>query len=413
LLLPYGDGMVDVPFPDSAQVDTIIYRMPGEKRGDAETMIRQALEEPVGSSPLRSIAKGRKNAVILISDVSRLCPSYLFLPFLVEELNAGGIPDDRITIVVALGLHRRQTEEELRQLTGAVFGRVRVVNHNAQPENCVYVGTSKLGTDIELNRIVVEADLRIATGNIEPHRLVGISGGPKALFPGVASSRSIEQNHSLSHQFQAEPGDPNNPIHQDLAEVLHFTPIDFLFNVVVTHDRKLLGAVAGRLKDAHTRGAALARDAFLVNAAKRYDVVVASAGGYPKDMQLYQAVKSLQNAASVANEGADILLLARCQELFGNGTFELWVETMGELQTTAEQLKKKFVIGAHKIEHVAKITKKHNVFLFSDMPDAIVRLLDFEPVHDLNRWVTERCSGKDTRSIAVFPYGSITYPVIG
>jgi lactate racemase len=412
LLLPYGDGNVDVVFPDSAQVDTILYMMQEGESGDAESMIRQALKEPVGSPPLRTIASGRKNAVIMISDVSRLCPSYLFLPFLVEELNAGGIPDDRITVVVALGLHRRQTEEELRQLTGAVFGRVRVVNHNAQPENCVYVGTTKLGTDIELNRTVVEADLRIATGNIEPHRLVGISGGPKALFPGVASSRSIEQNHSLSHRFQAVPGDPSNPIHLDLAEVLRFTPIDFLFNVVVTHERKLLGAVAGRLEDAHSKGAALARDTFLVQVANKYDVVVVSAGGYPKDMQLYQAVKSLQNAASVANEGADILLLARCQEMFGNGVFELWVETMGDLQSTAEQLKKKFVIGAHKIEHVAKITKKHNVFLHSDVPDPIVRLLEFEPVHDLNRWVNERCGGKDTRSIAVFPCGSITYPVV-
>ncbi|WP_199621587.1 nickel-dependent lactate racemase family protein [Paenibacillus alkalitolerans] len=409
MLLAYGNGAVDITLPESIQTDTIMYNIPASAFLLADEIIKRALRQPVNSAPLRDIARGKSDAVILISDISRLCPSYLFLPHLLDELNAGGIADERITVVVALGLHRRQTVEELRFLTGAAYDRVNVENHCALPEQCTYVGSTALGTEVAINKRVVQGDLRIATGNIEPHRLVGISGGAKALFPGVASSSSIEQHHSLSHRFKAFPGDPDNPLHKDLTDVLKFVPIHFLFNVVVTHRREIAAAVAGNLQDAHRQGTDLARSMFLVPVSKKYDVVIASTGGYPKDMQLYQAVKTLENAASVTKPGGDIVLIARCQELFGNGMFQLWVETMGDLEATAERLSKEFVIGAHKIEHVVKVTKQHNVFLYSDIPDAAARLLGFEPIHNLDEKIAALCNGK--ASLAVLPCGSITYPV--
>ncbi|WP_274366140.1 nickel-dependent lactate racemase [Paenibacillus thermotolerans] len=407
--LAYGTGNIRLTLPPSVRPDIVSYRIPENLASDPKEIVANALSDPISSPPLRDIARGKSNAVILISDITRLCPSYVFLPMLINELNAGGIPDEKIRIVVSLGLHRRQTEDELRSLTGDAYSRVMVENHSCRPEDCTYVGTTSLGTRVEINTSVVQAELRIATGNIEPHRLVGISGGAKALFPGVASSRSIEANHSLSHTYKAELGNRNNPIHRDLNEALQWVPIDFLLNVVVTHKRDIVGAAAGQLQEAHRHGTELAKSMFLVPVSEKYDVTIASTGGYPKDMQLYQAVKTLQNAASITKPGGSIVLAARCEELFGNGTFQLWTETMGDIATTAEELKQNYVIGAHKIEHIAAVTSKHNVYLLSDMPDPIVKLLGFKPITNLESDIAHLVS--DMPKIAVMPYGALTFPV--
>lgn len=408
LSILYGKQVIDIALPEENAVDTVSYR--NEPVPDPDLCIREALARPIGTLRLSEIAKGKRDAVILISDSTRLCPSDAFLGALVAELNAGGIADERISIVVALGMHRKQTETELIGLAGRdIYRRVRVINHSALPEDCVRVGTTMQGTPVEINRTVVRADLRIATGNIEPHRLAGISGGVKALVPGVASQACIEHNHALSQRFPTEAGDPDNAVHRDMEEALRFVPIDFLFNVIVNHRRELIAAVSGHVTMAHRAGVEIARRLFVVPTHKAYDVVLASPGGYPKDTQLYQAVKSMLNAAELTKPGGTILLAARCEELYGNGVMQHWVETIQDRARIVSMLKQKFVLGAHKIAHVDRVLQQHTVYLYSDVPPAIAELLGFIPVDDLQQKAEELFADR-TKAMAFMPHAAITFP---
>jgi lactate racemase len=410
LQLPYGKDEIRVELDPSCRWDTIMYN--GRTEGSADSMIRQALEQPIGSPRLQTLAHAKANAVIVISDISRLCPSYLFLPYLLEELNNGGVPDENITIIVALGLHRKQTREELSRLVGpSILQRVRVENHSAVPEDCVSLGSTTLGTPIEVNKKVAEAELLIITGNIEPHALAGMSGGVKAVIPGTASWRCIEKNHSLSQKYPSEPGLVDNVVRRDMEEAARAVPIDFLFNVIVNHRRELIAAVAGHPTLAHQEGIAAARSRFLVPAARAYDLVIASPGGHPKDMQLYQAVKSLVNASKIAVPGGTIVLVAHCEELFGNGIFQYWTEVVQDRARMVRMLKEQFVIGAHKIEHIDKVLSKHRVLLYSCIPRSTVELIGFEPVDNLQEMIPLLI--KQSRiGAAVMPYASITFPQV-
>jgi lactate racemase len=410
LQLPYGKGEVRIELDPSCHLDTIVYN--GWTDGSAESLIREALERPIGSPRLQTLARGKANAVILISDISRLCPSYLFLPYLLKELNDGGMPDESITIIVALGLHRKQTPEELSKLVGpSVLQRVRVENHSAVPEDCVSLGFTTQGTPIEVNQKVAETDLLIITGNIEPHALAGMSGGVKAVIPGTASWRCIEKNHSLSQKYPSEPGIVDNVVRRDMEEAARAVSIDFLFNVIVNHRRELIAAVAGHPSLAHQEGISAARNRFLVPVARAYDLVIASPGGYPKDIQLYQAVKSLVNASKITVPGGTIVLVAHCEEMFGNGIFQYWTEVVQDRARMVQMLKERFVIGAHKIEHIDNVLSKHRVLLFSSVPRPTVELIGFEFVENLQETVPVLI--KQSRiGAAVMPYASITFPQV-
>lgn len=407
--LPYGTSTVPFSLPHGLSEDWIQYDS-NTAADDPKRLINEALAAPIGSPALSELAVNRSKAVILISDRTRLCPSYLFLPELIEQLNSGGLADENITIIVALGMHRKHTEAELKELVGeTVFGRVAVFNHSALSEDCIYVGVTSSGTPVEINRHVVEADLRIATGNIRPHRLVGASGGVKALVPGVASHACIEHNHALSQKIKVNPGESGNAVHDDLVEAAAFVPIHFLFNLIVNHRRELFGAVAGHIGEAHRKGIAFANDLFLPEIDTLYDVVIASAGGFPDDTQLYQIIKTLQNAASIAKPGGSIVLAARCEEMYGNGLFQYWVETIGDRALMVRMLQERFVLGPHKIEHIDEILKKNDVYLYSELPPSVVDLVGFRPVKDLSETI-RILTGRDGQRVAIMPYGALTFP---
>ncbi|RXT08138.1 nickel-dependent lactate racemase [Ammoniphilus sp. CFH 90114] len=403
----YGKGSIQFSLPEGTDAHEINYD--SESRGEEMDWIRQALENPIESPLLRELAKGKQSAVILISDASRLSPSYKFLPSLLEALREGGLSNAQIRIVVALGMHRKQTERELKQLVGEeIYQSIEVINHSALPEDCVHLGTTALGTPVEIFRPVVEAELRIATGNMEPHGLAGLSGGVKALMPGVSSQRSIQHNHSFSIKWKSQPGNPENPIRKDMEETLKFLPVQFLLNTIVNHRREILHAVGGDVLKAHRTLVEKAKQIFLVPIQKKYDAVIVSTGGHPKDMQLYQAVKTLQNASKVVKPGGRILLVAECKEMFGNGLFQYWVETVQDSSRIAEMMKEQFVLGAHKVSHIDEVLKQHEVYLYSEIPESTAELIGFKPVEDLQACVNQF---SQYGSLAIMPFGALTFPV--
>lgn len=410
--LRYGWTTVSLELPSGRTYDTLTYGLEALETSPelSQNRIREALAAPIGSNRLRELAKGRSRAIILISDGTRLCPTGLLLPPLLEELGAAGLADDQLDIVVALGAHRKHTPDELKRLVGAeVYARVRVHNHSAASEDCVYRGATSLGTPVEINRMVAETPLRIATGNIEPHAMIGISGGVKALVPGVASKRTIECHHALSLTYTAVPGNPCNPLHLDLEEAERLVPIHFLLNVIADHDRHVLKAVAGNPTEAHKKGTTFAAGWFTRQVAELYDVVVVSAGGAPKDLQMYQALKALRNAAAFVKPGGALLLVAECPEGMGNGLFQQWIETMGDRRKMTDKLRERFVLGAHKILHVEEVLSRARVFVRSSLPRHLIELLGFYPADDLSTTTQAVLQDPDAK-LAIMPFGSLTYP---
>jgi nickel-dependent lactate racemase len=405
--LPYGRETVSFSLPEHTTVKWFDYNSANEKAESDQ--IKRALAFPIGSRPLHEIARNRQNAVILISDRSRLCPSHLFLGALLNELHTAGLADGQIKIIVALGMHRKQTEEELCELVGEpIYKRFKIVNHSSLQEDCIRMGITSRGTPIEINAMVAAADLVIATGNIEPHRLTGTSGGIKALVPGVASHLTIESNHALSQQYQSNPGQANSPLREDLEEALTFIPVDFLFNLIINHKQEILGAVAGDIILAHRAGAKIATDCFF-SSSETYDLVIASAGGFPKDMQLYQAIKGLQNASDFANPKGNIVWVARCEEIFGNGLFQYWVETIQNQDRITQMLQEKFILGPHKLLTIQPILQKHRVYLYSDIPKPLVTLLGFKPIENLQETLHALMTENPKQSAVILPHAALTF----
>lgn len=411
--LGYGNQTVSFVLPGSIQPDILSY---AESSAVDPDLIRKALSRPIHSSRLSELAQGKKNAVILISDGTRLCPSYLLLPHLLDELNQGGIPDSAITVIVALGMHRVHTLSELIKLVGEdTWKRVTVRNHSALEQDCVELGRTSRGTPVIINRHVVEADLRIVTGNIEPHRLAGMSGGIKAVIPGCASKRCIESNHALSRLAKAIPGDIQNPVREDMEEAQRYLPVHFLLNVVVNHKREVIAAAAGDPVEAHRSLFDYARSSFLIDPPQEpYDLIIASAGGAPKDLQLYQAVKTLQNAAALLKPDGAILLAAECKEHYGNGIMQLWVETIGDRGRILRALEQQFILGAHKLQHLLGIVDKHPVWLYSAIPAAILDLLGFQPGEETFQATLDHIIARMTvyerlPRTAIMPYGALTF----
>ncbi len=405
--LPYGTYEIGLALPAAAQVDWLSYQNPSPAT-DARRIILDALDAPVGSPRLRQLAVGKKNAAIVISDSTRLAPSSLFLPELIAELQQAGMQDDQIKIIVALGAHRQLSKEELSLLTGErIFHKIGVFNHSSDSRDCVYLGTTSRGTPVEINRLVAESELLILTGNIEPHRLAGMSGGVKALVPGVASLRCIEHNHGLSMSEKARIGDTDNAVHEDLTESLKFMPVDFMLNVIAGHDKNIISAVSGSVTEAHRHAVELAKSLFISRKEVSYDLVIASAGGHPKDMQLYQSVKSLENAAAAAKPGSPIFFAAQCGEGFGNPLFEQWVESFS-LKQAVDELQKKFRLGPHKILQLYNIVSSNPVYFYSELPEHSVNRCLLHYVQNPRETLLELASEQAPR-IAVMPHAALTF----
>jgi nickel-dependent lactate racemase len=333
-----------------------------------------------------------------------------------EELATAGIPDAAITIIMALGLHRPMTEVEMEAAVGAeVYRRVRVVNHD--PADCVRLGITSFGTPVEILSPLVEADVRICLGNLELHYFAGYSGGAKAVLPGCASRATINANHSLMVRPEARAGRlAANPVRADLEEGAAMLGIDFILNVVVDGvSHRIVGAVAGEVTAAHRRGCELVTERGIVEIKHTADVVLASAGGYPKDVNLYQAQKALDNAAYALRDGGVLILAAECPEGLGNATFEEWLSgaSPDELLSRIQQ---QFVLGGHKAAAVAAVLRRAEVYLMSALPDDLVRRCGMVPFADLDSAVAAALDrlGADARAharVLVLPQGGSILPL--
>jgi len=376
--LRFGQGEVQANLPHSVRrVDRL------ETRRQSLDPVSLALAAPIGSPPLRQLVKPGQKVAIVTSDITRPCPSWLLLPPLLDELNQAGVQDDDVLVVFALGTHRRHTAEEQVRLLGPDVAR-RVAWMDSDPDDVITVGTTSRGTVIEAFRPVVEADFRIAVGHVEPHYFAGYSGGAKALVPGVCSLTTIRQNHALMVSPAATTCQlDGNPVRDDIEEGAALIGLDFILNVVLDRDHQIVAAAAGHPQEAHRYACRVVDYLNAVTIESPADIVVVSAGGYPKDLNLYQAQKALDNAAAAVRPGGVIVWVAECSEGLGNAIFEEWL-IGSQPDEILSRLQRQFVLGGHKAGALARVLKKAQVILVSSLPSGLVESCGITQDDDLD-----------------------------
>ncbi len=353
--------------------------MPNEQQSaePEDILIRKALKSPIGTEPLHKIVRPGEKVVIVTSDITRPVKSSTILPYLIEELNSAGINNDDITIVLALGSHRNHTEEEKQALVGdEVYEKISVIDSDMN--DCKNFGTCRNGTPIDIFTPVAEADRVVCIGNVEFHYFAGYSGGAKAIMPGVSSHAAIQANHSNMVREGAYAGNiDTNPVRQDIDEVGEYFKIDFIFNVLQSSDKTIIGAFAGHYIKAHRAACEALDKMYKINIKEKADIVIVSPGGFPKDINIYQAQKALDNARHAVKDGGIIILCASCKEGFENKVFEKWMTTKTKEQMVAE-IKENFILGGHKAAAIAMTLMKASIYMVTDYDRGIIEKIGFK-----------------------------------
>jgi nickel-dependent lactate racemase len=410
--LKYGENRIDINVNRSNLYDAL---SPCDIEGvkDPIQEVNSALENPIESPKLKNIAAYRKKAVILASDITRPSPSHILLPPIIDELLTAGLGYDDISIVFGLGYHRKHTEEEKKKLVGEdVYKKVKCIDHDIN--ECVYMGTTKHGTKVEVFKPVAEAGLIVATGNIELHYLAGYSGGDKALLPGVCSKKTIETNHAMMIEPGTMPGKINdNPVREDIEEAGRIAGVDFIVNAVLNSKSKIVKVVAGDPVKAHREGSKCIDRMYKRNIVEKVDIVVASCGGYPKDINLYQSQKGLENASYAVKDGGSIILLAECREGLGETTFEEWMVKAKSPSDPIEWIQKKFVLGAHKAAVICMVLKRVKVYLVSKIAPDLVKDVFFIPADSAQKALDMAVKEHGNNAkVLVLPYANSTLPYV-
>lgn len=375
--LSYGTTSFSLELPPARLLAVLRPDFPRPEATPAE-LIGTALDGCDGV--LDTFQRGER-VVIVTSDITRYTGSEVYLPLLVERVNARGVRDDDIEIVIALGIHRRQTPHEHAKIAGPLAGRIRVADHDCDdPGKLVYLGKTSGGVAVEVNRSVAEADRVILTGTIGFHYFAGFGGGRKAILPGVASRASCMASHFAV--LNPEPGSgknshavtgnlEGNPVHQAMVEACAMVEPDLLLNTVLAPDKTIIAAFAGDWREAFAAGCRFYAERFSHPLAERADLVVVSCGGFPKDINFIQAHKSMEYGSQALKEGGVMVLLAECRDGYGNATFHNWFR-FRELAAFEAELRKNYEINGQTAYSTLQKAQRFRVILVSKLPPAEV-----------------------------------------
>ncbi|MDY6876399.1 MAG: nickel-dependent lactate racemase [Chloroflexota bacterium] len=417
--LAYGRDGLWVNLPDR-NVKVVEPRFV-EGQPDEEGAIVQALCQPLGSPPLCEMVKPEDTVAIVFSDITRPTPNDRLLPPLLAELSH--VPREQIRLINATGMHRPNTEEELRGMLGDdIVDGYCIAQHNAwDQDGLVNLGQTRFGHEILVNRTYAEATVKVLTGFIEPHFFAGFSGGPKAVLPGVAGVRLVLENHSaamLDHPSATWGVTAGNPVWEEMLEVALMTCPTFLLNVTLNHERAITGIYAGNLRAAHQAGIAAVRQSAMVQVKVPFDVVITSNSGYPLDLNLYQAVKGISAAAQVVREGGSIIIAAECWDgIPDHGEYKNILQMANTPQALLEVIRQPGFLMVDQWEaHVqARVQCRAEVYVKSRyLADDETRAALLRPCHQIEETLAQLLThyGPAAR-ICVLPEGPQTIPYVG
>jgi nickel-dependent lactate racemase len=413
--LPYGHSTLVTHVPNEIEVDIIdAPQIPAAP--DPFEEVHMALESLLGEVTWQDYTDA-KSVAIAINDKTRPVPLHHLLPPLLERLASLRIPDESITIYVAVGTHPPMMPGEFPAiLPDAILGRYRVVSHNSEDKDrLTYLGKTSRGTPIWSNRGYLQSDLKIVVGNIEPHQFAGFSGGVKSAAIGLAGLETITSNHALMTHPGSQLGVyEDNPVRQDLEEIGQKIGIQLAINAILNHNREIVKVMAGEPIAVMQMGIPPSRKTCQVGITSKFSVTVTSPGGHPKDINVYQAQKGLGHAALVTKPGGSIILVAACPEGAGSPHYEEWALGKKTYSDVIESFHKGgFRIGPHKAYQIARDASKFRFMTCTAMDHDLASTLLLNPVEDLQTAIdTALAYMEPGERVGVLPYASSTIPYI-
>jgi lactate racemase len=422
--LNYGKTALDLELP----ARQVLYEIKGTNAApieDVAASYRHALDHPIDAPPLKERIRPGHKVAIIVSDITRAWQrNDITLPVLLDYLNDTGVPDDQVTIVIGVGAHRQNTPAEFIELCSKeVCHRVRMVNHDCWDDNMIELGKTSRGSEVAVNPIIAEADRVIMTGGVIYHYMAGFGGGRKSILPGVAAIKTIQQNHLLALTDTVGGGSNpqcasgitrGNPLHEDMMEIAAFVNPDFIVNVVPNLDGRITGIFAGNWVSAWLSACEMVKQIYGVRIADQADIVIASAGGYPKDINLYQSQKTIDNASYAMKPGGVSIILAECPLMQDPPEFFDWFQ-YADLYSLEKAARANFLISGWLAVKQMEYKDKGTIILVTRPENfALARKAHLEPAADMKAALElayQRC-GTTKPTITVMPQGANTFPIV-
>ncbi len=364
--MSYGKSGLDIEIPE---YHTRVLTMKNQKAvADPSIAITKSLLKPIATSPLYDLAKGKKNACILICDITRPVPNRVLLPPILRTLRAAGMPKDKILILVATGIHRPNLEDEINELVGPDIARDYLIENHMSREKSKhkYLGTSSRGTEMWIDERYMNSDFKLATGFIEPHLMAGFSGGRKLIVPGIAGVDTMKVMHGPHMMADANCREgiiDNNPFHEEALEIANTAGVDFIVHLALNENKEITGIFSGHLEKAHLEGIEFVKESVRATVDEPVDIAITSSAGYPLDKTWYQAIKGVTAAANIVKKGGTIILTAECSEGIGSEEFSQLVYGTKDLDSFLKTIFQKsfFVIDQWQLQKYAQVAKNINV----------------------------------------------------
>ena len=417
--LKYGDSKVEIDLSKAKSV-TVLNENPMDEITDLKAeFIKGVTTDMINSKPLKEVVSKGDKVTIVISDITRFWQRQDFVceqlvDYLVDEI---GVAYDDIVIVVAIGTHRKQTEEELCQLASKkVYDKVKVVNHDCDADDLVFIGKTELGTDVYVNPLVVGRKVIMVTGTVH-HIMAGFGGGRKSVIPGVAGRETIKQNHMRCLSKTEKRTDPKvgarlldqNPVNEDMNQAGELVDVAFSIQIVVNTKSKHSKLFCGDFHDAWLKSCKYVDDCYGVPIEKEADIVIASCGGYPKDINLYQSTKSIFNATRAVKKGGTVIFLAECREGGGAPDFFSWIDPL-KRGVLDEELRANFTIGGYIFYALCEAIAKSNLLMLSEIDPNFVKDLNIDSYKNIDELLEKvDFEGKD---VCILPYGGSVVPLL-
>jgi nickel-dependent lactate racemase len=416
----FGKTGLTITLPDGPRYSVVEGRSAGAL-ADAAAAIGAALDHPIGSKPLVELAAGKRTAAISVCDITRPAPNQRTLPPLLERLHAAGIPEDGITVLIATGLHRCATGAEIQSILGPeIAARYRVVNHDARAlADHRSLGKTASGTPLYIDRRFLDAQMHITLGFIEPHWMLGFSGGRKLVAPGLAAQQTIQALHSprfMREPLASEGSVERNPLHAELLEIARMARHDFVLDVALTQQRAICGVFAGSPEQAHATGVEFVRATSLTRVPQPVDAAITSAAGHPLDLTFYQTLKGVSSARHIVRPGGRILVLGECAEGIGSAEFAAMLRGYAGHREFLRGIEgAPVVIDQWQLEKPALVGLRNEFFFYTPgvVPEQL-GALGQRCYSDVNRAIAALLDGLPTGArVALIPEGPYAFAQVG
>jgi lactate racemase len=422
--MKYGSGYVDVSIPEENCLGVIEKDVPASTKTEEEVIL-EALANPIGRPPLKEMVKPGQSVAVVVSDVTRLWQRMsIYLPYIVKELNDCGVKDEDIKFIIAVGFHRAMTAEENKKILGEeLYARFKPESHDCENnDNLTHLGKTKAGTPVYINKTAMDCDHIIITGCCTYHPFVGWGGGKKSILPGIAGFETIQHNHFMCLTDEIGGGQRTevrnanfigNPVHEDMIDTASFVDPSFMFNVIMGYDGKINHAIAGHWEKAHEHGCKIVADIFGVPIPELADLVIASQGGSPKDIEFYQTGKAIYHAQDAIKPGGTMIVLSECPEGLGPEHAKLIFQGHDNLVDREKDVRSLFSVPKYVSYYICEAAEKYDIIVVSSMDPGLLSKTPIRITKTLEEAldIVYKEKGKDVKTY-LMPLGSTVLPIL-